>query len=91
MSTPARRAKTGVSEAIARPVRTGPQAVVAFAVVEFIDSFINDLTEKQYGAAVGLLILILAGIQVLVENGLGKTIFRKLPSEQVPPTDEGVA
>lgn len=85
MSTPARRkASTTVNEAIARPVRTGPQAVIAFAIVEFIDSFINDLTEKQYGAAVGLLVLILAGVQVLLENWSGKAFFRRVPPETVP-------
>lgn len=88
MSTPARRkAVTRVSEAIARPARTGPQAVIAFAIVEFIDSFISDLTEKQYGAAVGLLILILAGLQVLVENWSGKAFFRAVPPTKQPVVD----
>lgn len=88
MSTPARRkAVTRVSEVIARPARTGPQAIVAFTIVEFIDSFINDLTEKQYGAAVGLLILILSGLQVLVENWSGKAFFRKVPPTEQPVVD----
>ena len=73
---------TRVSEAVARPVRTGPQAVAAFAIVEFIDSFINDLTEKQYGAAVGLLVLVLAWLQVVTENFLGKAFFRAVPQHR---------
>lgn len=79
---------TRVSEAVARPARTGPQAIVAFAIVEFIDSFINDLTEKQYGAAVGLLVLILAGLQVLAENRLGKAVMRSVPPKDVNVVDK---
>lgn len=82
--------KARVSETIARPARTGPQAVVAFATVEFIDSFVRDLTEKQYGAAVGLLVLILAGVQVMIENGVGKAIFRAVPPKHVPVKDDQV-
>lgn len=67
---------TRVNEAIARPARTTPQAVVAFAIVEFIDSFINNLTEQQYGAAVGLLVIILAGVQILIERGVGAAFLR---------------
>lgn len=77
-----------VSEVVARPVRTGPQAVVAFAVVEFWDSFIQDLSEKQYGAAVGLLVILLAGLQALVENWRGKAFLRKVPPKDVPVVDD---
>lgn len=80
-------ADTQVSDKVARPVRGGAQAVVAFAIVEFWDSFFQDLTEKQYGAAVGLLVIILSFTQVLVENWTGKAFLRRIPERATPVTD----
>lgn len=78
---------TRVNEVIARPARTAPQAGVAFALVEFIDSFINDLSEKQYGAAVSLLVILFAAVQVALERGIGTAFLRGTTSDgKVPVT-----
>lgn len=75
-----------VSELIARPIRTLPQAAIAYAIAEFWDSFINDLTEKQYGALVGILVILLSALQIAVERLSGLALFRK--TGPVPVTNK---
>lgn len=86
-----------VAPQIARPVRTGVQLVGAGVVVEFIDAFFADLSDKQYAALLGLLTVVFGFIQVLVEDRLGKGFLRQPPDtpvevvEETPPPVEGTA
>lgn len=79
---------TRVTEALARPVRTGGQMVPSGVITEVIDVFIYDLNEKQYAALFGLLVLLFGWLQVLIENWKGVAFLRKLdvPAE-VPAVD----
>lgn len=61
---------------VGRPVRTAVQGTVAYALVEFVDAFAFDMSERQYGAAVVLLTLVLSWVQVLVEDFTGKALLR---------------
>ena len=61
---------------IANPVRTVVQLVPAYVLTEFVDSFINDLSEKQYAALVGVLLLATSLIQNLIEQYKGKALLR---------------
>lgn len=72
-----------VREPVARAARTAMQATPAFIVTEFIDSFFLDLSEKQYGALVGLLTLVFAFLQTATENKFGYALFRKF--SHTPP------
>lgn len=63
--------------AISGPVRTATQAVPAAVIVEFIDAFAYDFSEKQYVAAVGLLLLVISFVQNLVEMTKGSALFKK--------------
>lgn len=72
------------SQVVARPVRTAVQSGAAFAVVEFIDAFgIYDMDERQYGAAIAILVPVLAYVQTLAENLLGKGFLRTVPGPDV--------
>lgn len=73
------------SAAITRPARTAIQATPAFAVTEFVDAFLYDMTDRQYGAAVVLLTLVIGWAQTLVENRTGRGLLR-----DVPPTTDPV-
>lgn len=77
-----------IGENVARPLRTGVQAVPAYALVEFVDAFIHDMTERQYAAAVVLLTMVISLIQTTVENGLGKAFLRRVPPVEVPVVDD---
>lgn len=66
-----------MSAIVNRPVRTAAQSTVAFAVVEFTDSFnIISMDERQYGAAVVILTIVFSWVQVLVENKLNIGFLR---------------
>ena len=69
--------QVSVSQAVARPVRTATQLVLAGTIIEFVDSVLVNLDDRQYAASVGLLAVILGYIQVLVENRTGKGLLRK--------------
>lgn len=71
-----------MANSLRRPARTAIQGTAAYAVVDFIDAFLRDLNEHQFAAAVVLLTLVIGWAQVLVENGLGKGLFRE-PSGDV--------
>lgn len=72
-----------VSAAVTRPARTALQATPAFAVVAFVDAWIYDMTDVRFGAAVGLMTVLVGVGQNLVENRLGKGFLRRVP----PTTD----
>ena len=57
-----------MSNNVERPVRTGVQAGGALVIVEFLDAFIFDMSEKQYGAAVAMLALVLAIVMGFVDK-----------------------
>lgn len=66
------------STALSRPVRTAVQATPAFAVTEFVDAFLLDMSDRQYGALVVLLTLVLGWAQVAVENRIGRGLLRSV-------------
>ena len=75
-----------VSESVARPARTAIQAVPAGAITEFVDAFIYDMSDRQYGAAVVLLTLLFGWAQAAFENHRGEALWLR----RVPPTDTPV-
>lgn len=77
--------KHRASAAITRPTRTAIQATPALVLTEFVDAFLYDLNEPQYGALVGLLTVVISWAQTLTENRLGKGLLR-----DVPPTTDPV-
>lgn len=77
-----------IGENVARPLRTGVQAVPAYALVEFVDAFIHDMTERQYAAAVVLLTMLISLIQTTIENGIGKAFLRRVPPTDAPIIDD---
>lgn len=78
---------TRVSEAIARPARTAIQAVPAGAITEFVDAFLYDMTDRQYGALVVLLTLLFGWGQAAFENYRGAGLWFR----EVPPAEQPVA
>lgn len=80
-------ATTKVSEALARPVRTGVQGSAGWVGTEFIDAFIYNMNDRQYGIMVVVLTIAFGWIQVLAENYFGKALLRKVPAPQVPVVD----
>lgn len=80
-----------VSQVVARPVRTGVQLIPAAVLTEFYDSFIHDLSEKQYAALLSLLLLLTSLIQTLIENKVGRGFLRTVPGKHVHPVEKGVA
>lgn len=75
-----------VSQAIARPARTGAQMVPAEIITELIDAFFYNFTDKQYAAVFGALTLVIGWIQVLVENKSGKAFLRTVAVRTAPLT-----
>lgn len=84
-----------VSQAVARPVRTGAQLVPALVLTEGIDALVVDLTDRQYGAVVGLFTLLLGWLQVVLEDRAGWAFLRRPQGapvstvETVPAADAG--
>lgn len=72
-----------VSDAVARPIRTAAQGGTGWLVVEFIDAFLYDMTDRQYGIAVALATVILSWGQNLLENKFGAALLRELPTKGV--------
>lgn len=72
-----------VSQKFARPARTAGQGGLAYAIVEVIDSFGADFTTRQYGAILLLLTIVVGYLQIMVEDGLGKGLLRKVPGPPV--------
>lgn len=78
-----------VPDTVARPVRGAAQGATSYIVVEFVDSFLYDMNDKQYGAAVALLAILFSFIQVVVENYMGKAVLRTIPEPDAKVIDEG--
>lgn len=78
---------TRVGEPLARLTRTGVQAAPAWVLTEFIDAWFYDMTDRQFGVLVLLLTMLIAWLQALVENHLGKAILRSVPPRKVPVID----
>lgn len=69
---------SGYNPTTARPARTAVQGTVAFALTEILDSFgLVEMNERQYGAVLLLLTIILSWAQTLAERALGKGLLRK--------------
>lgn len=65
-----------VSRSIAGPVRTAVQLVPSAVLTEFIDAFLIDLSERQYLALSGLLLLVFSWGQNLYEQKTGVSFLR---------------
>lgn len=65
-----------MSAVVNRPVRTAAQGSVAFALVEFVDAFFYDMSERQYGALVAMLVIVFSWLQVLLENQFNVGVLR---------------
>jgi hypothetical protein len=76
--------QTTVSNQTARAARTGIQAGPAWVLTEFIDAFLYDLSDRQFGALVALLLIVLSYVQVILENHAGWALFRS--ANRVAPT-----
>jgi len=63
-------------ESITRPTRTAGQGAAAYAAVEFVDSWLYDMTDRQYAALVVALTIIIGWAQVAIEDWRGKAILR---------------
>lgn len=68
--------------AVARPLRTAIQASPAWVITECIDAFIYDMSDRQFGALMGLLLVLVSWTQVLVENKAGVGLFRDVENDQ---------
>lgn len=76
-----------IGEPTARAFRTATQGGTAWVLTEFADAWLYDMTERQFGALVALLTLLLAWGQALVENHYGKGFLRAIPPKKVPLID----
>lgn len=81
--------KKKISTAIANPTRTAVQLVPSAAITEFIDAFFYDMTERQYLALAGILLLVFSWVQNAWENYIGKGFLRDVPPTQVSVIDDG--
>ena len=77
-----------VNEAVARPVRTVTQGVLAGAILELVDSTFWDMPERTYAALLVLLTAVIGAAQVSIENGIGKAFLRQLPTVETPLVDQ---
>jgi hypothetical protein len=80
-----------VPQKLARPARTAGQGGLAYALVEVIDSFGADFTTRQYGAILLLLTIVIGYLQIMVEDGLGKGLLRKIPGPEVQVVEQDPA
>lgn len=72
-----------VSEAVARPARTGVQGGVAWAILEFISAYeLYDFTERQLIVTTVVLTAVVSYLQNAFENHRSKGLFLR----DVPPT-----
>jgi hypothetical protein len=74
---------SNISDAVARPIRTAAQGGTGWLIVEFIDAFFYDLTDRQYGIAVALATVLLSWIQNLLEDKAGTALLRDIPAREV--------
>lgn len=74
---------SNLTDAVGRPVRTATQGGTAWLLVEFIDAFLWNMDERQYGIAVALLTVVISYAQNLIENRAGVAFLRELPDREV--------
>ena len=78
-----------VNEAVARPVRTVTQGVIAGAILEVVDTTIWNMPERTYAAFLVLLTALVGAIQVTAENHYQWAFLRQLQPPKTPVIDEG--
>lgn len=61
---------------VVNPTRTAVQLIPAAVLTEGVDSFLYDLSEKQYAALLGLLLLATSWIQNYMEYRKGKAFLK---------------
>ncbi len=65
-----------VNRSIAGPVRTAVQFVPSAVLTECIDAFLYDLSDRQYGALSGLLLILFSWGQNYLEERKGAAFLR---------------
>ena len=80
-----------ISEQVARPVRTGAQGGVGLILAQFIDAWLYDMTDTQFGTLVAVLTVVISGVMTFYEDFLGKGFMRDVPSKEVPVVDKNEA
>lgn len=65
-----------MKESINRASRTAIQGTLAGALVEFVDATIIDLSDRQYGATIVLLTMVISYVQTFVEDKKGAGLLR---------------
>lgn len=65
-----------VKRAVAGPVRTATQMVPSVVITEFVDAFLWDVSERQYLALSGLLLLLFSWGQNYYEGRKGVAFLR---------------
>lgn len=77
---------SGVSEAVARPVRTAVQSGPGWVLIELLEAYnVYDFTDRQYAVTLLVLTAVTSAIQNYVENRRGKGLFlRTVPPKKVP-------
>lgn len=81
--------KTVVSTTIANPIRTAAQGGAGWLATEFIDAWIYDMNDRQYGIAVLVIGALVSLVQNYVENRTGKAILRDIPQPDAPIVETG--
>lgn len=79
-----------VSDTVARTTRTAGQLIPAVVFTDVVDTFIVDLTDRQYGVFLAALTLLISWGQNAIENYRGKGFLREMPPPQVPIIDDGI-
>lgn len=79
--------KNRVSEAVARPARTGVQATPAFLLVWLVDENIWNMNDETFTVMTILVTMLFSFIQTAIENLKGKAFLRNIPPASAPITD----
>ena len=79
--------KTRVSEAVARPARTGTQATPAFLITWLVDENIYNMNDETFAVVTVLLTMLFSFLQTGFENWKGRAFLRNIPPADAPVTD----
>lgn len=78
-----------VTDKVSRPTRALGQGGTSWIIVELVDAFFFDLTDRQFGALVAGLTVAISWAQVVIENWAGVGFLRKPepPAKKVEPIE----
>lgn len=78
-----------VSDTTARTARTTVQGGAGWVIVEALNAFGWDMTQRQYGIAVVIAGVVFSFAQNLIENHFGKALLKEVPQPDQPVVDNG--